>query len=87
MPEPQNGVDAQTAPSCLDALGKMAGGIVHDFNNLLMPILGLTDFVLADPDIMDNREDQRWVLPDLKVAVAFDNIILRLFHHHIVYPS
>ncbi len=32
----------------LEALGTLAGGIAHDFNNLLVPIVGLTELVLAE---------------------------------------
>jgi signal transduction histidine kinase/CheY-like chemotaxis protein len=40
----------------LRALGQMAGGVTHDFNNALTPILGFTDFLLARPQILDDRE-------------------------------
>jgi len=41
----------------LSALGQMASGIAHDFNNALMPILGYSDLLLANPDLLGNRED------------------------------
>jgi PAS domain S-box-containing protein len=34
----------------LRALGTMASGIAHDFNNTLMPVLGYTDLLLAEPE-------------------------------------
>lgn len=39
----------------LSALGQMVSGITHDFNNVLMPILGLSDFLLSNPSIMDDK--------------------------------
>jgi PAS domain S-box-containing protein len=32
----------------MEALGTLAGGTAHEFNNLLMPIIGLTEIVLED---------------------------------------
>lgn len=40
----------------LRALGQMASGIVHDFNNALAPILGLSELMLEFPQNLDNKE-------------------------------
>ena len=32
----------------MEALGTLAGGIVHDFNNILFPVLGYTEMLLGD---------------------------------------
>ncbi|MBM3935322.1 MAG: response regulator [SAR202 cluster bacterium] len=40
----------------LSAIGKMAGGIAHDFNNNLMPVLGYTELLLTDSELLDDRE-------------------------------
>ena len=40
----------------LRAFGEMAGGIVHDFNNSLMSIIGYSDLLLQDPETLNDRE-------------------------------
>ena len=40
----------------MSALGQMTSGIAHDFNNVLMPIMGLSEVMLADPKAFDDRE-------------------------------
>jgi two-component system, cell cycle sensor histidine kinase and response regulator CckA len=46
----------------MDALGQLAGGIVHDFNNLLAAIGGYAQLLLMDPDDNAQRtEDLRQI--------------------------
>ena len=40
-------LDAQYHAQKLDALGCLAGGIAHDLNNLLVPIIGLSDLAIS----------------------------------------
>jgi signal transduction histidine kinase len=40
----------------LSAFAEMAGGVVHDFNNALVSIIGYSDILLGDPTLMDRRE-------------------------------
>ena len=39
----------------LRAFGEMAGGVVHDFNNSLVSIIGYSDLLLNNPDILADR--------------------------------
>jgi signal transduction histidine kinase len=40
----------------LRAFAEMAGGVVHDFNNSLMSIIGFSDLLLGSPDILADRK-------------------------------
>lgn len=52
----------------LRAFGEMAGGIVHDFNNSLMSIIGYSDLLLHDPDTLNDRETTLDYLKTLNIA-------------------
>ncbi|MBF0278564.1 MAG: PAS domain S-box protein [SAR324 cluster bacterium] len=41
----------------LEALGTLAGGIAHEFNNLLAPILGFTELLLEEKSEQDSDRD------------------------------
>lgn len=52
----------------MHALGKMASGIVHDFNNLLAPILGFTELLLTIPDLLKDPEKVTLYLQKIRTA-------------------
>lgn len=41
----------------MEAIGKLAGGVAHDLNNLLFPILGYCEILLNDSELGDRRRD------------------------------
>jgi signal transduction histidine kinase len=52
----------------LHALGEMASGIVHDFNNALTPILGASDFLIRNPEMLDNKSESLVLLESIRAA-------------------
>ncbi|MBI1922614.1 PAS domain S-box protein [Candidatus Poribacteria bacterium] len=41
----------------LHALGTMASGMAHDFNNALSPIVGFTEVLLNRPEVLDDKKE------------------------------
>ena len=47
----------------MEAIGTLAGGVAHDFNNILYPIIGFTEMAMDDlPPEADARESMKEVL-------------------------
>jgi signal transduction histidine kinase len=63
----------------LRALGEMASGVAHDFNNTLTPILGFTDLLLEQKSMLDDKAQTTHFLKMLRTA-ALDaaNVVRRL---------
>ncbi|HIE27118.1 TPA: response regulator [Candidatus Poribacteria bacterium] len=63
----------------LRALGQLASGIVHDFNNVLSPILGYTDLMLTMPAILSDVEKVKSYLEMMRTAASGAvNVVKRL---------
>lgn len=41
----------------MNALAQLVSGIVHDFNNTLMPLIGLPEYLLNQPGALDERDE------------------------------
>jgi PAS domain S-box-containing protein len=61
----------------MSAVGQMASGIAHDFNNALMPILGFSELLVKNPDMLDNRDDTLGMLKDIHDAAMHATHVIR----------
>ncbi|MDD4869972.1 MAG: response regulator [Kiritimatiellae bacterium] len=52
----------------MSALGQMASSVAHDFNNALMPIVGLTEFLLMNRDMLNDKEELLSTLEDIHTS-------------------
>jgi signal transduction histidine kinase len=52
----------------MSALGQMASGIAHNFNNALTPILGVSELMVTYPDLLDDRDSAIEMLSDIHNA-------------------
>jgi two-component system cell cycle sensor histidine kinase/response regulator CckA len=60
----------------MDAIGTLAGGMAHDFNNILCAILGYTELALVDPQIKGTTRDNLQMV--LKSAARARDLIKRI---------
>ncbi len=52
----------------LHALGTMASGVAHDFNNALSPIMGFSEMLLNHPEMLDDKERVMHYLTTVNIA-------------------
>ncbi len=63
----------------LRALGQMASGVAHDFNNTLTPIVGFADLLLEREDLLSNKAETTTFLKLLRTsALDAANVVRRL---------
>ena len=63
----------------LTALGQMASGVAHDFNNALVPILGFSELLQISPNALDDRERAKSYISMIHTAAGdAANVVSRL---------
>jgi signal transduction histidine kinase len=60
----------------LETVGLLAAGVLHDLNNLLAPIAGYADLLLAQPPGADAQEELRQIQSTARRAVALSQRLL-----------
>jgi len=69
----------------LRALGTMASGVAHDFNNALAAILGFSELLLVRPEMLDDKDKARRYIEMMNIAAKdAGNVVNRLheFYRH-----
>ena len=61
------------------AMGQMASGVAHDFNNALGPIVAYTDLLLEVPEAQDDKEEMTGYLQAMRTSAKdATNMVKRL---------
>src|SRR5262249_46207724 len=72
----------------MEAVGRLAGGVAHDFNNVLMLISGYAEQLLEDPKLSDaSRSLGRQLAAATKRAAALTRQLLAFSRKHPVTPK
>ena len=61
----------------LSAFTEMAGGVVHDFNNTLMSIIGYSDLILQNPELLNDQKVSLEYIGIMNTAGRDASLILR----------
>ena len=72
----------------MEAVGRLAGGVAHDFNNVLMIISGYANQLLSDPVLPENDRDYCKELVDAaKRGAALTRQLLAFSRKHPIQPQ
>jgi len=71
----------------MEAVGQLAGGVAHDFNNILQVILGNVDMVLADIDDPETRQPLEEVFQAAGRAADLTRQLLAFSRRQVIRPA
>lgn len=72
----------------MEAVGRLAGGVAHDFNNVLMIILGYANQLVEDPDLPQrDRARCEGLIEASKRATALTRQLLAFSRKHPIQPQ
>lgn len=72
----------------MEAIGQLAGGLAHDFNNQLHALSGLVDFLAMDPGLSENsRSDVAEILNTTERMASLTRQLLAFSRQQILIPE
>ena len=72
----------------MDAVGRLAGGVAHDFNNVTQAILGFSDLLLEDMDATDaRRPDVVEIRKAAQRAASLTSQLLAFSRKQVIMPA
>ncbi len=72
----------------LESIGRLAGGVAHDFNNMLTAILGSATFLEEDPNLSaTSRDDVREIVQASRRASELTNQLLAFARKRMIRPQ
>jgi signal transduction histidine kinase/ligand-binding sensor domain-containing protein len=72
----------------MEAIGKLAGGISHDFNNLILAIIGHSDFILMEENLTpQTRDDVEQIIKASQRARSLTRQLLAFSRKQVLQPK